>query len=238
MSKRRLAPELDKDLAGIRSKHPLRTTDCGALLAEIASSGSSHRNRASAASLYWHIECQRGLRTLDRVLRGVRAEIEAALKEENQHVVGPKRHLHADLLFAIAQIDNSDSHRVLTENLSVCKNSYLLSDVLECMAFEKRMFDIDLVLSFVAEHTREEVLLSALYCLHLHGESSVGSVIVRRRLASLLEHVSSNVRYFAIMAMRADVDSLALIQRLADDPCEEVRDAVQQALWIHGLDGA
>lgn len=238
MTKRCLAAELDKDLAGIRSKHPLRNTDCGALLAEIASSGSSHRSRASAASLYWHIKCKRGLRTLDRALREVRVEIEAELIEENQFVVGPKRHLHADLLFAIAQIDNSDSHRVLTEYLSECKSSHLLSDVLEYMAFEERMFDLDLVLGFVAAHTREEVLLSALYCLHLHGDSIVGSVIVRRRLASLLEHGTSNVRYLAIMAMRADVDSLPLIQRLADDPCEHVRDAVQEALLFHDLDGA
>ena len=51
------------------------------------------------------------------------------------------------------------------------KNIELKSDVLEAMAFESEMFDMDFVLDVLAHEKKEPILLSALYAVDVPPEN-------------------------------------------------------------------
>jgi len=111
------------------------------------------------------------------------------------------------------------------------KNIELKSDVLEAMAFESEMFDMDLVLDVLAHETKEPILLSALYAVMFHS-SRVDATGLRQALGPFLAHESGNVRMYAVRAFGCSGDrgTRALISKLKSDPNAYVRDAVADAL--------
>lgn len=111
------------------------------------------------------------------------------------------------------------------------KSIELKSDVLEAMAFESEMFDIDLVLDVLAHKTKEPILLSALYAVMFHS-SHVDATALRKALRPFLSHGSGNVRMYAVRAFgwSEDKRTRALISKLKSDPNADVREAVTDAL--------
>ncbi len=111
------------------------------------------------------------------------------------------------------------------------KNIELKSDVLEAMAFESEMFDMDLVFDVLAHETKEPILLSALYAVMFHS-SRVDATALRKALRPFLSHASGNVRMYAVKAFgwSEDKRTRALISKLKSDPNADVREAVADML--------
>jgi hypothetical protein len=111
------------------------------------------------------------------------------------------------------------------------KNIELKSDVLEAMAFESEMFDMDFVLDVLAHERKEPILLSALYAVMFHS-SRVDATALRKALRPFLSHESGNVRMYAVRAFgwSEDKRTRALISKLKSDPNADVRESVAYAL--------
>ena len=111
------------------------------------------------------------------------------------------------------------------------KNIELKSDVLEAMAFESEMFDMDFVLDVLAHEKKEPILLSALYAVMFHA-SGVDATALRQALGPFLTHESGNVRMYAVRAFgwTEDKRTRALISKLKSDTNADVREAVADAL--------
>jgi len=139
--------------------------------------------------------------------------------------------LFSALLYAIARIDSKASHASLRNLYSSMKNIELKSDVLEAMAFESEMFDMDFVVDVLAHETKEPILLSALYAVMFHA-SGLDATALRQALGPFLAHESGNVRMYAVRAFGCSRDrrTRALISKLKSDTNADVREAVADML--------
>lgn len=228
----RRIPELPEGLVfvgAVRQRHPSRRSICGVLLAEVSSSQSEIGERSQAALLLFLRGCRRGLKVLDRVAWEAHAAIMSGLHADDEFPVGKQRYLLSAVLFAIARTDSFSSHAALVGYLDSFKNVHLRSDVLEAMAFEEEMFDLELVMGFLVEDAEEALLLSALYAME-HKATSVEEVEeVRQRVTAFLGHPSAMVRTYAVRVLMFDPESAGMLSALAEDPDPYVREAVAEA---------
>jgi len=111
------------------------------------------------------------------------------------------------------------------------KNTELKSDVLEAMAFENEMFDMDFVMDVLEKEAKEPILLSALYAVMFHA-GRVDSKALRKALRPFLTHDSGNVRMYAVRAFgwSEDKRTRALISKLLKDANADVREAAADML--------
>ncbi len=218
-------------LIRIRQKHPARSSVCGALLSELRSPSASTNDLNSAAFLLGQFSCRRGLKVLDQLAWSTHDRLQPHGGKEGSSITGDDRYLFSALLYAIACIDSPAAHASLRNLYSSMKNIELKSDVLEAMAFESEMFDMDLVLDVLAHETKEPVLLSALYAVMFHS-SRVDATALRKALRPFLSHESGNVRMYAVRAFGSSEDkrTRALISKLKSDPNADVRESVADAL--------
>lgn len=222
---------LNKDfIREVQGRHPHRTSVCGALLSEVASSGADVDSRSMAARLLGSLLCKRGLKVLTRILQDLHRVIETDEIDGSGHLDKPERDFLRAILIAVARMESPSSHALLEDCLNTFRSAHLRSDVLEAMAFEGAMFDMSLVAPFVADDTPEPMLLSALYALYVSPVASENSPLLKRLVAPCLEHGSVNVRVFAVEALSHHRDNLDLISALRDDPDPGVREAVAEAL--------
>ncbi len=225
-----LDPDQQEILDQVRSRHPSRSSACGALLSEIASTSIDLESRVRAARLYGDLSCKRGLGTLNRVSRTLCSEIVGELSETEDFPTGVKRYFFSALLSAIARMDRPDSHALLVRYLFSIQNPHLRADVLEAMAFEVRMFDVDLVLRILEKECDEPMILSGLYALSFPG-ANIDSEDVQGRVSPFLRHQSDSVRAYTVRLLSYCVENRELIQKLSDDPDGEVRESVRDALY-------
>lgn len=219
------------ELTAIRQKHPARSSVCGALLSEVRSASATTHEQNRAAFLLDQFACRRGLKVLERLAWSTRDRLQLNAGEEDSFITGEDRYLFSALLYAIARIDSTASHASLRNLYSSMKNIELKSDVLEAMAFESEMFDMDFVLDVLAKEAKEPILLSALYAVMFHA-SQVDSTALRKALRPFLRHESGNLRMYAVRAFGCSGDrrTRALISKLKSDTNADVRDAVADAL--------
>lgn len=216
-------------LAQVRLRHPHRTSTCGALLAELASPDAALEDRSTAARLYGQLGCRRGLHRLEAEARRVSAEILASLTQPNDYPAGPERFYFAYLVKAIALIDHQASHAVLKDLLGSLPQADLRSDVIEAMAFEGTMFEVEIVNEILQADSERPVLLSALYTLWFHPPSRNESVALRL-LLPLLDHESADVRSYAVRALTNWDNAHLAVTSLANDPDPDVRETVADVL--------
>ncbi len=218
-------------LIRIRQKHPARASICGALLSELSSASATTNDQNTAAFLLGQLSCRRGLKVLEQLARSTHECLQANGGGEDSFITGEDRNLFGALLYAIARIDTPASHASLRNLYSSMKNIELKSDVLEAMAFETEMFDMDFVFDVLAEEAKEPILLSALYAVMFHA-SRVDASALRQALGPFLTHESGNVRMYAVRAFGCseDKETRALISKLKSDTNAEVREAVADAL--------
>lgn len=218
-------------LIRIRRKHPARTSICGALLSELSSASATTNDQNTAAFLLGQLSCRRGLKVLEQLAWTTHERVQPNGGEEDSFITGADRNLFGALLYAIARIDTLASHASLSNLYSSMKNFELKSDVLEAMAFETEMFDMDFVLDVLAKEAKEPILLSALYAVMFHA-SVVDSTTLRKALGPFLSHETANVRMYAVRAFGCSGDkrTRALISKLKSDTNADVREAVADAL--------
>ena len=219
------------ELTTIRQKHPARSSICGALLSEVRSASATTNEQNMAAFLLGQFSCRRGLKVLEQLTWSVHDRLQPNGGEEDSFITGEDRDLFGALLYAIARIDTPASHASLTKLYSSMKNIELKSDVLEAMAFETEMFDMDFILDVLAKEAKEPILLSALYAVMFHA-SRVDATALRKALGPFLTHESGNVRMYAVRAFgwSEDKRTRALILQLKSDANADVREAVADAL--------
>jgi hypothetical protein len=225
-----LSPSQKEALDQIRGRHPHRTSACGALLSEIASADSDLEGPLRAALLYGYCSYKPGLKILDQVTREMSARVMAKFSSPGEFPWGKERSFFGALLYAISCIDNESSHSLLIEYLSCLQNPHLRADVVEAMSFEKRMFDVDLMMKHVVGQTEESILLSGLYAMKWHYFEFCE---LNSNLFPLLDHPLATVRSYTVEALANSQDNLEMIAKLSDDPDPEVRRAVADAvrLW-------
>jgi len=226
--------ELDV-LAQIRRLHPTRTSSCRALLSEIGSNPGSTELRFMAARLHGSMSCKRGMYTLRRqVLLAYSACCQNGLGRD-EFPVGTERYMLGALLYAIARIDRKCSHSLLKQCFWHFTNSYLRADVLEAMAFEDRVADIEFVLGILDRETDRAIIESGLYALKVLPKRQPLGDMCRATLVSLLAHESESIRAEAVRVLASDSEFKSVARSLAHDPSPEVREALADARFQNEL---
>ncbi len=172
---------------------------------------------------------------IERLLRHRVAELEAQVDLGNDPLVDPWSVPRDPGLFpilrSVARMDDERSHGLLAEILACSQNTMTRADVLEAMASEDRMFELDLVLGCLEAKRPEPEVLSALYALYCKGIDVEPEVV-----APYLSDPSVNVRAIAVEALQNAERHRPTITRMLDDPHERVRRAAGESLaWLDEL---
>ena len=183
----------------------------------------SDRNRA--AIIYATEGFRWGLGPLKRQIADLVRFVETS---DDPCVNSPKHYLLNNLLFAVGQMDTARSHTFLARLLRESPSHTVRSDALDGMAFEKKRFDVDLVLPFASEHRHRSEILSALYALEFRDCVRKRSEDVRERLIPLLRYDHPMVRAYAIGVLRGRAENFDLILPFRDDPSALVRESVEE----------
>jgi len=104
---------------------------------------------------------------------------------------------------------------------------------LEATAFERAVFDWDLVMPFLSPDCHIEEIVSALYASEFQSIASTHEVLARERIAPLLSHPSPRVRAHAVQALAESPANWSIISALQDDPDETVKESIRWALQRH-----
>lgn len=213
-------------MAQVRAKYSRRKSATEALTLEILT-GSDLADRRRAALL---LVLLRGRPRLGRLKRLI-AELVVKVEATNDEWLGPpERNLLCNLLLAFGFMDTKRSHAVLARLACESASHLVRADALEAMAFEKRFFDLDLVLPFLHETTSTPELLSALYAIQYTGYAKNRPDDARERLRPLLNHPYGHVRAYTVDILGNDPSNFSLIETLQDDPHMLVREWVADAL--------
>lgn len=214
-------------VAEIRRRHPSRSSNCGAVLAEIFGAASEDDRLRAISLMGSALRCQRGIGQLERLIRNLERRFDdgTAGWEEDRLITA--------LFKCLGFIDTPRSHAVLERAARTANHPMVRANALEGMCFESETFDTNLVLSFLKEETSEPELLSALYALQWKPYLSKRRKDARRRIGALLAHPSHNVRLYAVETLGGPMiqaENLDLIAPLVDDPSPAVRRMVEDMI--------
>jgi hypothetical protein len=215
-----------ENLARVRALHPYRRSDCGAVLDEFLTAPELE-DQVSAVYLFAGLECRRGFKRMENALPELLRKVEA---ETDEWIGPPERRLFAGMLYAIAQMDTPESHACLVHLLHNSPSHLVRDDVLEAMAFEKRQYDRELILPFLALDCSTPEILSALYALQYKGYVTEQPEDALARVLPLLDHPHVMVTVYVIELLKEHPPNLARLLQLRDHPSPHVQKALGEAV--------
>ncbi len=218
-------------LESLRPRYQRRKRSDSGILLDAMLHDEDDAIRSNAAVLFGLRGYRRGFRQIERAIRDIVDQLRDEAEAEQQ----PGHRLLCQLLFVVGRMDTIRSHRLIEEIIRSVKNPKLRALALDATAFEEELFDLGLVVDFLAEGHHPDEMVSSLYALTYQNLARTHPEIARRAIVPLLTHETPRVRAYAVGALAVSPSNRALIAELPDDPDEAVRSSVMDALALIGF---